>query len=112
MMRRIVEISDQHGGRLLRDHPYFAAAVSDSGSGGTELQRAQMRLQSGADIATLHRLQERVDTLNEQQRAVYDEIMCCLDQRSQENRLETDNKVFFLQGHAGTGKTYLLSLSA
>ena len=110
MKRQIIAISDRYGGRLLRDHLFLASVATASGICGTELERAQARLDEGAEIATLQRLQEGYRTLNQQQKAVFDEVMGCLEQRKTKNTLQTDGKVLFLQGHAGTGMTYLLSL--
>ena len=53
MIRRVIQISDRHGRRLLRQHPYFeggaAAPAGDERS--TEVQRA---LESIAKTATPH----------------------------------------------------------
>jgi len=55
-------------------------------------------------------VRDRCSTLKDEQRFAFDEIMNTLRERQQEDRLVTKVKAFILQGRAGVGKTYLLSL--
>ena len=108
MMTQIIEVADRHGGRLLRELSFFQSVAQSSRSGGTELDRA--RTQAQANAANRQRLDRRYRTLKTEQKDVFDKIMSTLSRRERENGLKTDETVLFLQGHAGTGKTYLLSL--
>ena len=92
----------------MRELSFFQSAAQSSRSGGTELDRA--RTQAVGNTANRQRLDRRYRTLKTEQNEVFDRIMSTLSRRERENGLTTDGTVFFLQGHAGTGKTSLLSL--
>jgi len=109
-MKGLFQISDRHGGRLLRDNAFFAHAAQQSTNSGTEIQRARRYLDGCATSQNRRDLRTRYAQLKEQQKTVFDEIMGTLERRKTQDKLKTDGKAFFLQGHAGTGKTYLLSL--
>jgi len=52
MMCRIIQISDQHDGRLLREHPCFPQTTSTNtlrqGTRSSELQRAELELRKAS----------------------------------------------------------------
>ena len=53
-------------------------------------------------IAELEEVERQVDSLNQEQRLIYDRVMAALAS-------EESNKCFFLDGPGGSGKTYLLN---
>ena len=58
--------------------------------------------------ASPNALHEKYASLHPQQKATLDEIFQLVMSRSHQDRQNTDGHTFFLQGHASTGKTYLL----
>ena len=116
LFRRVIQISDRHGGKLLREHNYFAQTAQEMGiASRTEVEREQNRIEDRNDSSerSSATLRERYDSLKPGQKEAFDTIHRAVTQRSvysEDERRQRDAKVFFLQGHAGTGKTYLLSL--
>ena len=63
MMRRVLEISDRHGGRRrIRNHPLFAD-VAQSLDNSTEIDRAQESIQEVRSLSRLESIQQRYQSL-------------------------------------------------
>ena len=116
LFKRVLEISDRHGGRLLRDHHYFRQAAQEIGLAcRSEIHREIRRLtdRNRSSSRSSENLRERYMSLKPGQKEVFDTIYRAVHQRavlSEDERRQRDGQEFFIQGHAGTGKTYLLSL--
>jgi len=109
LVSRLFSISDQHGGKLLREIPYFRHKLP-SNSRTSEFERARQDVETLSSPSSRKTINNRYNSLNSQQKRVFDSILGTVRSRANENVLQTDGKAFFLQGRAGTGKTYLLSL--
>lgn len=111
LFRRLIEISDRHGGKLLREHRYFAGhAFMREARSGTEVQRARIEMREVRSTENQARLSQRYDRLNTDQKGVFDTVMTTLYARRHEDTTRTHGKTFILQGGAGVGKTYTLNL--
>ena len=110
LLHRLIELSYTHGGRLLRTHPFFVDASETTLTRSNEVERAEYRVQSAMTSENRQSVHTRYRRLKEQKNKVFDELLQAFIDRRREDRVRTDGKVFFLQGHAGTGKTLLLSL--
>ena len=105
-----MQISDRHGGILIREHEYFADVKMGCNEPTNEVERMELHVLQCMQPQNRNLLQEKYALLHPQQKAVVDEIFQCIMSRSHQDRHSTDGHAFFLQGHAGTGKTYLLSV--
>lgn len=107
----LLQISDSHGGILLRDIPFFS---------NMEQKGARVQTESALSVEHLHymqspdrrrRVQEKLHSLNQHQRTFVDEVTHALERiPSGEGQTRSNGKLFFLQGRAGTGKTYTLNI--
>lgn len=110
LMKRIIQISDSHGGSILREHSYFSP-YQPSDSAAAELRRARDYARFSTQSSTS--LNRRYASLKPQQKELFDITLNKLDRKaslSLQNQVKKDGKVFFLQVHAGTGNINLLSL--
>ena len=108
MMRRVIQISDRQKGRLLRKNSYLEVPAASAGEEwSTEVQRALDSIAKTSTAQNCASMEEKHEQLKEKQKEAFDEIYntCSSEPQQGEN-----GKLFFLQGHAGTSKTYLLSL--
>lgn len=111
LFRRLIEISDRHGGRLLREHRFFAGhAFMRQSNSGTEMQRARNAMREMRSTENRAIVGQRYERLNSDQKRVFDTVMTALYARRDEDTTQTNGKAFIVQGGAGVGKTYTLNV--
>lgn len=96
-MRRLAEISDHHGGRLLCDHLLLSSFRDTIGSTRSEYSRAQSGIQEMITSEQRDLLLQRVEEVNADQKAVFDGVMETLHtQRSDNSTTTLNEKILFL----------------
>ena len=112
LLRRLLSISDKHGGKLLRNFPNFP--VPESLQNTTEAIQLENHVQTLQEKGNAERVQEEYYRLKGQQKAVVDEIIEVLKEKYASaisgDITKTDGAVWFIQGEAGTGKIFLLKV--
>jgi hypothetical protein len=108
LLFRLHEISDHHGGRLLRSFQTFPPPPAFLPA--TEILRAEAELDSAANPDALSAAVLDYNRLNDGQRIALDTIVETVKQRKDAGDIRlTDGRLYFLQGAAGTGKTFLIN---
>jgi PIF1-like helicase len=108
LLSRLHEISDHHGGRLLRSFQTFPPPPELLPA--TEMLRAEAELNAAATPDALSAAILDCNRLNIGQRLAFDTIVETVQQRKEAGDIRlTDGRLFFLQGAAGTGKTFLIN---
>ncbi len=110
---RLHRISQRHGGKLLMDFPRFPVptVVENATEAGT-LSLSISALQSNRQRRA--RIEQKYGQLGPQQRAFVNEVLQHMRNRRSSspggNMCKANGGLFFLQGEAGTGKTFLLKV--
>lgn len=110
LFRRLFGSSNRHGGRLLRDSSFLKDHADALIILSSEYARQMVHEQTMSATERRAEIQTEYQSPNSSQKAVFDEILRPLEDRTISNSARTDGKAFFLQGRAGRGKTYMLHL--
>lgn len=105
----LLKISDRHRDTP-QDHTIFRSGSTTGRNSKTKYSRMKAhvhRIKTAEKRAELH---ERVRSLNTNQMAVFEEIIGSLNRRRNEDTTSKNGKICFLQGRAGTRKTFMLQL--
>jgi PIF1-like helicase/Helitron helicase-like domain at N-terminus len=108
LLIRLHALSERHGGQLLRNFPGFPVPQDLFSQSEFEQANTEVMVASLPDGRTAAHIEYQ--RLNGSQRTSLDAILTAVRNRNDAGDIRlTDGRLFFLQGAAGTGKTFLLT---